>query len=41
MKPNVIAAGNHKLADEIKKILDLVDHKLQMEGQMPEQLLNK
>lgn len=41
MKPNIIAAGTQKVADEIKKILGEVQTKLETDGNSPKQLLEK
>lgn len=41
MKPNIIAAGTQKIADEIKKILAEIETKLETEGNSPKQLLEK
>jgi myo-inositol-1(or 4)-monophosphatase len=38
MKPNIIAAGNQKLADEIKELVAEIDRKLALEGKTPDQL---
>ena len=38
MKPNVIVAGNHKLANELKQIISEIDIRLTSEGNTPEQL---
>lgn len=39
MKPNIIAAGNQKIADEIKIIIAEVDRRLLAEGKSPAQLI--
>lgn len=41
MKPNVIVAGNRKLAEEIREIVAEVDRKLEQEGNTPKQLMEK
>lgn len=41
MKPDVIVAGNQKLADEIRRIVVEVDRKLEQEGNTPKQLIEK
>jgi len=41
MKPNIIAAGTMKMALEIKELIDEIDAKLESEGKLPRQLLNK
>lgn len=41
MKPNIIAAGTQKLADDIKEIVAEVDRKLESEGNSPKQLIAK
>lgn len=39
MKPNIIAAGNQKVADILKEIVSEVDKRLEAEGKLPHQLL--
>lgn len=39
MKPNIIAAGNQKLADEIRMIVAKVDQRLFAEGRTPAQIM--
>lgn len=41
MRPNVIAAANAKIANELKEIIDEIDARLTAEGNTPEQLLAK
>lgn len=41
MKPNIVAAGNEKLANEIKDIVNEVDRKLELEGNSPKQIMLK
>jgi myo-inositol-1(or 4)-monophosphatase len=41
MKPNIVAAGNQKLADEIREIVVEIDRKLEKEGNSPAQLMLK
>lgn len=38
MKPNIIAAGNKKLAEEIREIITEIDQRLLAEGRAPSQL---
>lgn len=38
MKPNIIAAGNKKLADDIREIITEIDQRLLAEGRAPSQL---
>lgn len=41
MKPNIVAAGNQNLAEQIRKIVVDIDRKLEAEGNLPSQLMLK
>ncbi|KAL7015725.1 hypothetical protein ACKWTF_016630 [Chironomus riparius] len=41
MKPNIIAAGTMKIAMEIKNVFDEIDERLEIEGKLPRQLMDK